>query len=95
MKQTAVEWLVIQLTDNTGGIYTTDGTSDVTESVKQAIEMEKCQIEDAYIEGLWENPVPFLTNYQAEQYYNENFNSKDKDELQDDWDVTLNDGIED
>jgi hypothetical protein len=100
MKQTAVEFLAdkynyITWLRNRDEISA--GTADEWRKkfLEEAKEMEKCQIEDAYIEGLWGNPVPFLTNYQAEQYYNETFNSKDKDELQDDWDVTLNDGIED
>ena len=95
MKQTAVQMLISKLIDNVNGIYTTDGVKDVTRLVEIALMMEKHQIEDAHIAGLWEHPVPLFTNYQAEQYYNETFKSKEKDELQDDWDVTLNDGIED
>jgi len=48
-KQTAVEWLVGQLTFKTsGGVYTTDGIDDVTNLVEQAKEMEKQQIVEAY-----------------------------------------------
>ena len=61
------------------------------DNYKAYLEKEKQQIMDAYISG--EHQQGF--EGEAEAYYNETFNTKDKDELQDDWDVTLNDGIED
>ncbi len=52
MKQTAVEWLVGQLTFKTsGGVYTTDGIDDVTNLVEQAKEMERLQISETYAEA--------------------------------------------
>jgi hypothetical protein len=42
------------------------------------IEGQLVFIEDAYIDGIRGNPVTFLTNYQAEQYYNETFNTNEK-----------------
>ena len=65
MKQTAVEWLYDR--------FLSAGYAVNSEWKKQATEMEKEQIEDAYINGLCEYPVPFFTYYQAEQYYNETF----------------------
>jgi hypothetical protein len=75
-QQTAVEWLVEQFTFKTiGGIYTTDGTDDVTNLVEQAKEMEKQRIETAYNKGTVhgidypESTLPIT----GEQYYNETF----------------------
>ena len=76
MKQAAVEWLVSRLTDNTGGIYTTDGTSDVTEFVKQAKEMEKQQILDAHMEGHYVISHPVYPEIEAEKYFNKTFNQE-------------------
>ena len=46
-KQTVVEWLVEQFTYRTsGGVYTTDGTDDVTEVVNQAKEMENSRSQE-------------------------------------------------
>jgi hypothetical protein len=88
MKQTAVEWLYDRF------LYA--GYAVNSEWKEQAKEMEKEQIIDANIAGMEFIPVdPNRYQEDAEQYYNETFNTKDKDELYDDWDVTLNDGIED
>ena len=63
MKQTAVEWLMEQLTKN----YPL--TKESAESIiKQAKEMEKEQIKEAYCMG--------DDNIGAEQYYNETFKSE-------------------
>jgi hypothetical protein len=72
MKQTAVEWLYSRMFDK-NSILTKEEYYKVKKAYYKAKEMEKEQIEDAYINGLWENAVPFFTNYQAEQYYNETF----------------------
>ena len=67
MKQTAVEWLVGQLTFKTsGGVYTTDGIDDVTNLVEQAKEMEKEQIIESY-------ETSHISMMTAEQYYNETY----------------------
>jgi len=73
MKQTAVEWLVGQLTFKTsGGVYTTDGIDDVTNLVEQAKEMEKKQIVDAVDSWI------HTGNMKGEQYYNEIYNTNEK-----------------
>jgi hypothetical protein len=65
MKQTAVEWLINQMVQST----TMKGWIEIFEKAK---EMEKQQIIDAYWQGSsnWDNET------EAEQYYNETFNSK-------------------
>ena len=51
-QQTAVEWLVEQFTFKTiGGVYTTDGTDDVTNLVEHAKEMEIAGKEMSYADG--------------------------------------------
>jgi hypothetical protein len=62
MKQTAVEWLVEQICG--------DHTSEWQEQIKQAKEMEKEQIIDAFNYG------QFDLGMEAEQYYNETFKSE-------------------
>ena len=64
-KQTAVEWLFDNL-DLSGG-------SEAIETLKQAKEMEKEQVIEAFKHG--ELP-PIFVNYNAEQYYNETYGSK-------------------
>ena len=59
MKKTAVEWLIEQITDS---------TMPAREAIKQAKEMEKEQIKEAYCMG--------DDNIGAEQYYNETFKSE-------------------
>jgi predicted GNAT family acetyltransferase len=65
MKQTAVEWLVEQLNKQGFAKVVTD------EEIKQAKEMEKEQICNAYRVG-WINYFP---KTDSEQYYNETFKS--------------------
>ena len=69
MKQTAVEWLVIQL-------HTHWENEDVNfeKLIEQAKEMEKEQIIDAFVE-CWKANMPdgFDCKLDAEQYYNETF----------------------
>jgi hypothetical protein len=69
MKQTAVEWLVEQLFE------LRNPTLNQIEIMKQAEKMEKQQIIDAHIKG-HNAPSSTIKNYDAEQYYNEQFNKK-------------------
>jgi hypothetical protein len=71
MKQTAVEWLE-QKIDGTINVLPQGNRSLVRKLLRQAKEMEKQQIIDAYIEGYSapENLGDF------EQYYNETFKNK-------------------
>lgn len=71
MKQTAVELLAESLRFTNKEVY-----AELYEAILQAKEIEKQQIVDAYIDGLGEQPVPFFSNFQAEQYYNETFKDK-------------------
>jgi hypothetical protein len=72
MKQTAVEWLYSRMFDK-NSILTKEEYYKVKKAYYKAKEMEKEQIEDAYLNGLGDFPVPFFSNFQAEQYYNETF----------------------
>jgi hypothetical protein len=65
-KQTAVEWLVEK---HFGGID--NCTPDFRYHIKQAKEMEKQQIIDAYETG-----DKYKTEISGEQYYNEQFKNK-------------------
>jgi len=72
--KTAVEWLFEEL-------YNEDTINDYTIRIfRQAKEMEKQQIEDAYEQGYTEDiPYPVSGGYykmNAEQYYNETFKSE-------------------
>jgi len=67
MKQTAVEWLVEQLFGDNEII----GCSD--ELLQQAKEMEKEQIKNAYYTG--GDDVEDNRDREAEQYYNETYES--------------------
>ena len=64
MKQTAVEWLL----DNLHCLHSTKW-DDI---VEQALEMEKQQIIDAYVEG----SISLTSKIESEQYYNETFNKQ-------------------
>jgi len=65
-QQTAVEWLQVQLNEN-GKLSAVD--------FYQAKELEKEQIIDAHLTGLI-HPLEMEATKQAEQYYNETFNTK-------------------
>ena len=69
MKQTAVEWLVEQITD---------GTMPAREAIKQAKAMEKQQIIDAYLKDIGKVTIDkALVHWdKAEEYYNETFKSE-------------------
>jgi hypothetical protein len=75
MKQTAVEWLLKDLIER--DLIKKDDyiKSFVNSSFEQAKEMEKQQIIDAHIKG-HNAPSSTIKNYDAEQYYNEQFNKK-------------------
>lgn len=67
MKQTAVEWMVEKLfkpMDN-------PPIENVSDIIKQAKEMEKQQIIDAYLDGNYDNGVG---RCKEEKYYNVKFN---------------------
>jgi len=82
--KTAVEWLVGELMSkgiiNFGGWLWDDNIS-IVEIIEQAKEIEKEQIIDAHIEGqrvFDKYPHTQWTNDQAEVYYNQTFNTKQK-----------------
>jgi hypothetical protein len=68
MKQTAVEWLI---EIHFGSIE--NCTPDFRNKIKQAKEMEKEQIENAYWDGGQDIPS---TGKRCEEYYNETFKNK-------------------
>ncbi len=70
MKQTAVEWLVEELTKQNMFMHL------FAKEIEQAKAMEKEQIEDAHIEGqrvFDKHPHTQWTNDQAELYYKETY----------------------
>ena len=70
MKQTAVKWLIEQISNSS------KSTIDNPNSIfQQAKEMEKEQIIEAANILLYHGPGP--GNTAAEQYYNKTFNNKD------------------
>ncbi len=76
MKQTAVEWLEDCLTEqHPNGSFVWNTRADLEALFKQAKEMEKQQIIDAYIISRIESSVPkeFKKYNSEEQYYNETF----------------------
>lgn len=78
MKQTAVEWLVRELTfKTTGGVYTTDGIDDVTHLIEKAKETERWQIMNAYDIG-WLDCKNSGGKELNDQYYFETFNTNEK-----------------
>lgn len=76
-KQTAVEWLQEQLTYNNGyGVIMPSHTEDahLNDYFEKAIQLEREQIEEAYIEGMEFIPVdPNKYTEDAEQYYTETY----------------------
>ena len=69
-QQTAVKWLIEQLSEKQpNGFYVIDTLEDVKRVFKQAKEMEKEQIEDAYSNGSNDR----LKNRINEQYYKETY----------------------
>ena len=84
MKQTAVEWLFLQMENliTKAKITNMDGNDFIIAKVKlfeQAKEMEKEQIETAFIKGnefLSEWNITNVPYIDAEQYYKETFKSE-------------------
>ena len=68
MKQTAVEWLENEI----AGLDTGMSYHYFEDKIKQAKEMEKEQIEDAYRTG-WIN---YLPDKDSKEYYNQTFKSE-------------------
>ena len=72
-QQTAVEWLEQEFEKRLPL-----GVGDVLiDLIKQAKELEKQQIIDAHLTGLI-HPLEMEATKQAEQYYNETFNTKNQ-----------------
>ena len=69
MKQTAVEWLKIQLEEYGDPQYCELTWKELDELCEQAKEMEKEQIIDAFYDAP-------LSNSEGEQYYNETYGKK-------------------
>jgi hypothetical protein len=80
MKQTAVEWLVEELSDVLGPMDT-NSIRDLLlmDAINRAKEMEKEQMIDAWSDG-WLNDYKSDEDVKnsAEQYYNETFNTNEK-----------------
>ena len=70
MKQTAVDWLLEELSDN--GFSHLDLATDI---IEQAKEMEKEQIIEAFKHG---KLPPIFVNFNAEEYYNETYKNETK-----------------
>ena len=69
-KQTAVEWLVEQMIDKLG--IRIENTTEGCELFEQAKAMEKEQITEAHLQGLYCD-IKMRGEAQAEQYYNETY----------------------
>lgn len=73
-KQTAIDWLISELKDN--GFDHIDLAEDI---IKEALEMQKEQILDAFQEGKWngyENAKGAVDFKDPLIYYNETYKSK-------------------
>ena len=69
-KQTAVEWLIEQISEKQpNGFYVIDTLEDVKRIFEKAIQMEKEQIKDAY----YYDPNTDDVKDDGEQYYNETY----------------------
>ncbi len=74
---TAVEWLYSELSKN--NISNNSIKSRIykeSEILKQAIAMEKEQIEQAFRDGWFDGNNPLIFKIENEQYYKENYESK-------------------
>ena len=70
-KQTAIEWLWNNLTDDMIGELSPEQIKSIYQLIEQAKEMEKEQIEGAYIDGAM---GAFDKTYKGmHEYYNENY----------------------
>jgi hypothetical protein len=76
MKQTAVEWLVSVILDESFQEF-------YAEEIAQAKEMEKEQIADAYSQGMEDANLFFdISEYRGRDYYNETFYTDEVDKKQ-------------
>ena len=77
MKQTAVEWFWLNLTDDLIGDLAPEKILKIHELIEQAKAMEKEQIKNAFVE-CWKSNVPdgIECKLDAEQYYNETYKSE-------------------
>ncbi len=75
MKQTAVDWLVEELSDVLGPMDT-NSIRDLLlmDAINRAKEMEKEQIKDAFEEGMFHH----LNGNTPKEYYDETFNTNEK-----------------
>jgi hypothetical protein len=73
MKQTAVDYLLSEL-QNVIELYKTEW-EELDSIVKQAKEMERMQIKDAYSAGVWEIGY-FNRTPDSNKYYEENYGKK-------------------
>ena len=76
MKQTAVEWLKMQLEIRSGIKEITVDSTTFEELCEQAKEMEKQQIIDAVVWFDDTSRRPYEIEIDVEQYYNETFKSE-------------------
>lgn len=70
VKQTAIEWFIEKVTDS-GHLWMTDKPSDMLELaqfIEQAKEIEKRQINNAYLKGLDDRGVDKYREYYNETY---------------------------
>jgi adenylate kinase len=66
---TAVEWFELELKDKLGEIVINQNWKLLENIIKQAVEMERKQIIDAF----YSYPITVMS---AEEYYNETYNSE-------------------
>jgi len=71
MKQTAVEWLVEQISYTTTTSEIISYHKDISKLVEQAKEMEKEQIKDAWLNSLTKGDYN-----SADEYYNQTYKSE-------------------
>ena len=71
-KQTAVEWLVTQLEGEESLVARIVGLKEYNQIIKQAKQMEKEQIENAYWDGGQDVPCH---GDRCQEYYNETYGS--------------------
>ena len=76
MKQTAVEWLVSNISSKIDNEYWCN-QKEITEWVEQAKEMEKEQLCDMYIQGRKDNHLDYYPEKHAKETYDEIY-KKDK-----------------
>ena len=77
-KQTTVQWLGYELNTKLFYDISPELWEQVNEIFKQALQMEREQIEDAWSDGAF-GGGEFMTNWEdAEQYYNETYGGQDE-----------------